>query len=307
MKRPDRLVVQHSGIRIDQYLAQQRPELSRGHWKDLIERGAVTIDGAARSADFKLKGGEIVRVIHPEGVWADDKDFESWVLHEDKDLLVLNKPAGLLMHPLGTSWLEKPQAALAEKEPNLAGILQRSRPALARVWRCGIVHRLDRLTSGVLLVAKNTRAQDRILRDFKERRISKLYRAVVRGAPANKTSRVQAPIGRKPGHRKVVVTQFGKAAETSFTVVETCATAAIVEARPLTGRTHQIRAHLALIGHPVAGDLEFEKDSVEPKAPRLLLHAYEITLKHPGTQKPVSYKAPFPADIRAFWAACRKI
>ena len=303
MSRKDTLVVEHSGMRLDMFLAQQRPEMSRGHWQGLIKGGAVTVDGASRSADFKLSERQVVRVLHPEAAWADDEGFESWVLHEDKDLLVLNKPAGLLMHPLGHSWLEKPQAALAEKEPNLAGILQRSRPALLKVWRCGIVHRLDRQTSGVLLVAKTSRAQEKLLRDFKERRISKLYRAVVRGTPADKSSRVQAPIGRKPGHRKVLVTPFGKSAETSFAVVETCAGAAVVEARPLTGRTHQIRAHLALIGHPVAGDVEFEKANAEPKAPRLLLHAYQIELQHPGTGKKVQYKAPFPADIKAFWKA----
>jgi 23S rRNA pseudouridine1911/1915/1917 synthase len=306
MSRAERIVADAEGFRLDQFLALRRPELSRSHWKALVDGGAVTVDGQQRSADYKLKGGEHITIIHPEAGWADAgaESFEDMVLHEDKDLLVLDKEAGLLMHPLGTSWLQRPEAALAETEPNLAGLLQRARPELGKLWRCGIVHRLDRQTSGVLLVAKTKKAQQKLLEDFKERRVSKLYRAVVRGVPSDKASRVQAPIGRRPGHRKIVVTPFGKQSETSFAVVDSCEDAALVEARPLTGRTHQIRAHLAHLGHPVAGDVEFEAPDAQPRAPRLLLHAYKIELSHPGTGKSVGYRAPLPADIKAFWKKC---
>jgi 23S rRNA pseudouridine1911/1915/1917 synthase len=300
----ERLVVDAENLRLDQFLALRRSERTRGFWKNVIASGAVTVDGVAKSGDYKLKGGEIIRIEHRTEEWADPKALEAWILHEDKDLLVLHKPSGLLMHPLGETWLKRPEAALTEPQPNLAGYLQRGRPALEKLYRCGIVHRLDRQTSGVLLVAKTRKAQDALLEGFKEREISKLYRAIVRGRVAQ-GARVEAPIGRKPGHRKIIVTPFGKTAETSFALVKAAATASLVEARPLTGRTHQIRAHLALIGHPVAGDVEFDSPKADPKAPRLLLHAYQIELVHPGTGEPVSYRAPVPKDFQAFWAQCQ--
>lgn len=306
MSRADSFVADVAGMRLDQFLVRRNPDFSRTHWKGLIDAGAVTVDGAARSADYKLRGGETIRVAKVDAAWADEASLDAWIVHEDKDLLVLNKPAGLLMHPLGTSWLARSEAALAEEEPNLAGLLQKARPALAKVWRCGIVHRLDRQTSGVLLVAKTKAAQDRLLEDFKERRVKKLYRALVRGVPERAKARVEAPIGRKPGHRKVIVTPFGKTAETSFQVVDSCARAAIIEARPLTGRTHQIRAHLALLGHPVAGDVEFEAKDVSTRPPRMLLHAYQIDFTHPGSREPVTFRAPLPKDFREFWAVCKK-
>lgn len=293
------------GYRLDQFLALRRPEGSRSHWKRLIEAGAVTVDGALKPADYKLRGGEAIRVASAARDWAADRSLLGDVVHEDGHLLVLNKPAGLLMHPLGTTWLERTDAALAEKEPNLAGLLRTAWPALGKLPRCGIVHRLDRQTSGVLLVAKTAKAQERLFEQFKEREVRKLYRAVVRGTPAQKTARVDAPIGRKPGHRKILVTPFGKAAETSFTVVDSCAAAAVVEARPLTGRTHQIRAHLGLIGHPVCGDVEFDTGA-GPKPPRLMLHAYQITFSHPATGEETTFKAPLPPDMKAFWKECQK-
>ncbi|MDE2039454.1 MAG: RluA family pseudouridine synthase [Elusimicrobia bacterium] len=301
--RAERLTVDAPGLRLDRFLALRRPAYSRSHWRFLIEAGAVTVDDRARAADFRLKGGETLRVAALQRDWAEEPDFERWVLHEDRQLLVLDKPAGLLMHPLGTSWLNSPAAALSERQPNLAGILQRARPALAGLSRCGIVHRLDRQTSGALLVAKTAAAQAALLEDFKRRRVSKIYRAIVRGAPG-RGGRVEAPIGRKPGHRKVLVTPFGKSAETAFSVLEACPRAALVEARPLTGRTHQIRAHLAFVGHPVAGDVEFDAGG-SPRPPRLMLHAYQIALRHPGSGRSVRFRAPLPDDFKSFWSACR--
>ncbi|OGR86869.1 MAG: hypothetical protein A3J74_08115, partial [Elusimicrobia bacterium RIFCSPHIGHO2_02_FULL_57_9] len=255
------------------------------------------------------RGGERVEAVFSQAQWDYGQDFESWVLHEDKQLLVLAKPAGLLMHPLGNSWLESAEAALREPQPNLAGLLQRVRPELLKggISRCGIVHRLDRQTSGVLLIAKTASAQQALMDDFKFRRMRKLYRAIVRGVPADKSPRVDAPIGRKPGHRRVIVTPFGKPAETAFKVVATGKNAALVEARPVTGRTHQIRAHLALLGHPVMGDVEFDrKTEGQPWPSRLMLHAYKVELAHPGTSKPVSFTAELPKDFKDFWARCRK-
>jgi len=308
-ERREILVSDVPGTRLDQFVALKLRRYTRGHVQLLIDHGCVMVDGVKRAADHRLKEGERVEVVIAETGWEGDGDFENWVLHEDKWLIVLNKPAGLLMHPLGTSWLEAPEAALSETEPNLAGWLQKARPDINRAGteRCGIVHRLDRQTSGVLLVAKTGPVQRDLVQDFKERRIHKLYRAIVRGVPADRSPRVQAPVGRLAGHRKVLVTPFGKAAETSFKVVASCPGAAMVEAKPLTGRTHQIRAHLALLGHPVMGDLEFDKQQEgRPWPPRLMLHAHRIEFKHPGTRKVVSFSAEPPKDFRDFWSLCRK-
>ncbi len=303
MKGRQRFIVEHEGSRLDRFLADKLDGLSRGHVKDLIERGCVTVGGKQSKANYRLRAEEVIEIVFP-GSAAGGADFERWVLHEDKHLLVLRKPAGLLMHPLGESWLSAPRAAITDKRSNLAGLLQEHRPGILDngVERCGIVHRLDRQTSGVLLVAKTPQAYEALLEDFKERRITKLYRALVRGVPKEERARVRAPIGRNPGHRRVIVTQFGKSAETAFRLLERAAGAALVEARPLTGRTHQIRAHLAYLGHPVLGDIEFDKQRPgEPWPERMLLHAYRVELTHPGTGRKASYTAPLPADFRSFW------
>lgn len=301
------------GARLDKFLAENLPGATRAHARELVARGLVTVDGAVRPPDHRLKGGELVRLRMEERRWP-AADFESWVLHEDPDLLVLNKPAGLLIHPLGTSWLTRPEAALDEPEPNLAGLLLRHRPAAARsgVERCGIVHRLDRPTSGALLVAKTRRAQDRLLFAFRERLVEKVYRAVVLGTVAEKS--VDAPIGRATGRRQVKVTPYGREASTAFRTVSEAGGVSLVEARPMTGRTHQIRAHLAVLGHPVLGDPESMTGDLRrafealglPEPPRLLLHAYKVSFDHPGTGEPVSFSAKVPKDMASYWNLCRK-
>jgi 23S rRNA pseudouridine1911/1915/1917 synthase len=301
------------GERLDKFLTGFLAGSTRAHARSLVERGFVTVDGTVRPPDFRLKGGEIVRLTAVERGWP-EMDFESWVLHEDRDLLVLNKPAGLLIHPLGTSWLTRPEASMDEPEPNLAGLLLKHRPkaAASGVERCGIVHRLDRPTSGALLVAKTSDAQHLLLAAFRDRTVHKTYRAVVLGTVAEKS--VDAPIGRATGRRKVKVTPYGREASTAFRTVSKAGDVSMVEAMPLTGRTHQIRAHLAVLGHPVLGDTEampgefqkaFEATGL-PEPPRLLLHAYKLTLDHPGTGRPASYSAKMPHDMTYYWALCRK-
>ncbi|MCX5794320.1 MAG: RluA family pseudouridine synthase [Elusimicrobia bacterium] len=307
---PESFVAETPRQRLDLFLAGHFPHLSRSHLKRLIALGAVRVGGELADADRRLHVGEAVAVEFPAPEWAEPYGrFSDWVLHEDRALLVLNKPAGLLMHPLGASWLAAPEAALCETEPNLAGILLRQRPGISAAGtpRCGIVHRLDRCTSGVLLVAKTPAASEALIGEFKDREVSKTYRAVVRGQWLEKRASVEAPVGRKPGHRRIIATPFGKEASTGFSVLESCAAGAWVEALPLTGRTHQIRVHLDLLGHPVMGDQEFDRPrSGEPVPPRLMLHAYKIEFAHPATARPVRFLARVPEDMRRFWAACRK-
>lgn len=295
------LLVERSGPRLDAFLAAALSGYSRAFLKDMVERGGVTVDGRRLDADERVQEGQRVLIELPETEAASPEAFESWVLYEDKHILVLDKPAGLLMHPLGDSWLKSPEAARAGRESNLAAELQVHRPAILKAGtpRCGIVHRLDRPTSGVLAVAKDSASYAALTRAFKEREMDKSYRAIVRGVPAAR-SRVQAPIGRLPGLRKIVVTALGKSAETAFSVLSKKKASALVSAQPLTGRTHQIRAHLAYIGHPVAGDPEFDRRGV-PGAPRLMLHAYRLAFEHPITGKPMRLEAEPPADFKRFW------
>ncbi|MBI3565853.1 MAG: RluA family pseudouridine synthase [Elusimicrobia bacterium] len=298
------LIVESGGPRLDAFLAEKFEGYSRAFWKGVVEGGHATVDGAVVTrADRKVEDGQRIVVALPEAAGLAEADFESWVLFEDKRLIVLNKPSGLLMHPLGESWLTSPEAARAEPEPNLAALLQIHRPAILKAGtpRCGIVHRLDRPTSGVLLVAKDPETHAALCEDFKERAMDKTYRAIARGRLEG-AARVQAPVGRAPGHRRVVVTSLGKSAETAFSVASKKKSATLVEAHPLTGRTHQIRAHLAHLGHPVMGDVEFDKPKAgEPRAPRLMLHAYSIAFVHPASGRPARFTAEPPKDFADFW------
>ncbi len=298
------LIVETGGARLDWFLAKSLVGYSRTFLKGLIEGGHVSVGGkAVARADARVADADRVTVALPELAGLSDADFESWVLFEDKRLIVLNKPSGLLMHPLGSSWLTSPEAARSESEPNLAALLQVHRPAILKAGtpRCGIVHRLDRPTSGVLLVAKDPEVYEALCADFKDRAVDKTYRALVRGRLEG-PARVDAPIGRDPGHRRIVVTSLGKAAETAFKAVSKKKAATLVEAKPLTGRTHQIRAHLAHLGHPVMGDPEFDKPAAgEPRAPRLMLHAYRIAFEHPASGRPALFTAEPPKDFVAFW------
>ncbi|MBI5623903.1 MAG: RluA family pseudouridine synthase [Elusimicrobia bacterium] len=306
--RPRKLVCPESleGVRLDEFLAKELG-VSRSLAKRLVEEGLATVDGGVRAADLRLRPGQaVVLSARPEPPPA--FGLEGRVLHEDRELLVLDKPAGLLMHPLGTTWLTDPMAARWEPDQNLAGLLQVLRPGIvkARVPRCGIVHRLDRQTSGVLLVAKTPAAYERLTGAFKDRQISKVYRAIVLGVPTDRSTSVDAPVGRPPGRRMVRVTPLGKTSVTRVRVVSSCASAALIEARPLTGRTHQIRAHLTHLGHPVLGDPEAQFPAGFPKPPRLMLHAWRVELVHPSTGRKAAYEAPVPADFTSFWARLRK-
>lgn len=307
--RLETFVCDRDGVRLDVFLARSLTGYSRRYLKDLVKAGCVSVSGAAAEPDRRLRTGQhvVVRFAELRPEWGER--FERWILSEDRDFLALNKPAGLLMHPIGSSWLKSPEVAL-EGEENLAGILLLRRPAIARAGaeRCGLVHRLDRPTSGVLIVAKTRDAQIRLLEDFKLRRLVKIYQAIVRGRLRAPETRVEAPV-RSSGGRPAKATPFGRPAQTEIRVIASSRRATLVEARPLTGRTHQIRAHLAFLGHPVAGDLEADPsrgntDNLIP--PRLMLHALSLELSHPRTLRPLDLEAPVPADFKAFWKECRR-
>lgn len=305
-------VADRPGERLDRFVADLHTDYNRSHVQDLIRRGKILVDGKKKTPAYRLKGGEHIAIESRAEVWSDFA-FEKTVIREDEHLLVMRKPSGFLIHPMNDSWLRAPQAALESDDPNIAGLLLRHRPdSCGAQPRCGIVHRLDRQTSGALVVAKTALAVEHMLEAFKERGVDKVYRAIVMGALDKKTL-VDAPIGRRPGRKKIEVTPFGREASTEFRSIEEANGLSLVEAKPKTGRTHQIRVHLGHINLPVIGDPEaFNVKRLAalaalrvPPQPRMMLHAYRIRFDHPESGEPVSFTASLPKDFSDYWKSIK--
>lgn len=304
------LSVDAPGERLDRFLARRLESVTRAYCKELIERGRVTVGGVPRSADYRVRDGDFIRVEAAAEEWP-ALDLDDWLIAEDPSFLAVRKPSGLLMHPLGETWLKRPEAAAVERDPNLAGLVFRTKPGIVEAGtpRCGLVHRLDRATSGVLLIAKTPAAYEALTRAFAERRVEKTYRAIVLGEPEKPRLDIDAPVGRVPGRRRMEVLPWGRPAQTEFRVLESSRGASLVEAEPRTGRTHQIRVHLAELGYPVIGDPEWIRSAEEarleasaiPEPPRMMLHAYRLRIGHPKTGKPLTLTAPLPKDFRDYW------
>jgi 23S rRNA pseudouridine1911/1915/1917 synthase len=217
------------------------------------------------------------------------------IVHEDRDILVIDKPAGLVVHP-----------GAGQPDRTLLNALLAHAPQLAAVPRAGIVHRLDKDTSGLLVVAKSVEAQADLVRQLAERSMRRVYLAVVQGDPPA-SGVIDAPIGRDPRSRvRMAVIHRGKPARTAFRVVERFGHAALVECRLETGRTHQIRVHLQHIRHPLVGDAVYRRGTRHGLSfARQALHAAELTLEHPGTHKPMTWRSPLPRDLKRLLTALR--
>ncbi len=288
------------GLRVDQYLCWRLPRYSRTGVQRLIESGLVTLRGRPVKAATRVNGGDTVLIKYPKAVEPPCAHKNLRVLYEDAGLLAVDKPAGMLSHPTGKII-----------ENAATTILKRQFPGQS----LHLAHRLDRETSGVLLFARSRKAARALLGQFAGRTIKKTYLALVRGSPAWTSRRVEAAIGSEGGLIRVrQTTGRGQPAATSFRVVERGAACALVEARPETGRLHQIRVHLASLGHPVVGDKLYTGDgalylkTVERKitaedlqslgAARQMLHAAVLELDHPATGERLAIKAPLPEDFR---------
>ncbi|HET7730976.1 MAG TPA: RluA family pseudouridine synthase [Usitatibacter sp.] len=277
-----------AGLRLDQALARLLPDQSRSRLARLIEEGHVRVDGAAVAAKRKVKSGELVEVaLAPR---ESDQPFRAEdialpIVHEDEDLLVVDKPAGLVVHPGSGNWAG-----------TMLNALLHHAPAVAALPRAGIVHRLDKDTSGLLVVAKNEPAQFALVRQLQARTVKRTYLAVARGRVA-KDGKVDAPIGRHPVHRtRMAVVADGKPAVTHYRVRERLPHHTLLECDLETGRTHQIRVHLASIGHPLEGDAVYAGRG-ERLFERQALHAWKLTFVHPRTGAPVGFESPMPADF----------
>ena len=289
--------VELAGLRLDQALARLLPEESRTRLARLIDDGHVTVDGAAAAPRLKLRSGEAVEVAlvpRPEELAYQPQEIALAIVHEDEHVLVIDKPAGLVVHPGSGNW-----------EGTLLNALLHHAPNATRLPRAGIVHRLDKDTSGLLVVAKTEAAQQSLVRQLQARTVKRTYLAVARGVIARDAT-VDAPIGRHPVQRtKMAVVDSGKPAVTHYRVRERFAAHTFIECDLETGRTHQIRVHLASIGHPLEGDPAYAG-----KAPRLLarqaLHAWRLGFVHPASGETVRFESPLPQDLQELLERLRK-
>lgn len=295
----------YSGVpcRLDVFLTQSGENFSRSFSRRLIEDGLATVNGEKKKPGFVLGDGDAVEIALPGAARAQAAGFEDIVLFEDKSLLAVAKPAGIAVHPNSPGWETNPGATLVG-EPTLVSMIYSARPELAKggIERLGLVHRLDRDTSGLMLLAKNAEIQDVLKEGFRERLMEKTYIGAVAGIPAEKRGLIDEPIGRASGFKKIKVWEYGREAVTEYRVKETGRDCALLHIHPMTGRTNQIRIHLAHIGHPILGDKLYGG----PDAPRMLLHSFSLVFSHPSTGKETRLEAPLPEDFKAAWRALKK-
>ncbi len=287
--------VSQGGERLDRWLAAALPDRSRTEIQRWIKEGHVMVDGVLPKASYKVRPGDeiTVKVPPPLPTTAQPEPISLDILYEDDDLLVINKPAGMVVHPA---------PGRVHRTGTLVNAVLAYVPDLAvgGEQRPGIVHRLDKDTSGVILVAKNDAALRDLQAQFKARTVEKVYLALVEGELPTARGRIEAPIGRDPRHRQrmaVVSEQKGRPAVTEFLVRERFSGYTLIEARPRTGRTHQIRVHMATIGHPLIGDPVYGHKHQRLYCPRQFLHAYRIEIRLPGRGEWAEFTAPLPADL----------
>lgn len=291
------------GERLDRFVAARAPELSRNRIKSLAEQGLVMIDGEIAKVSRKLKTGQRIDVVIPEPEQTSlepDENVFFEILYQDKDIVVINKPPGLVVHPAAGNWDKTLVHGLLAACPDIEGVGGEIRP--------GIVHRLDKDTSGVMVAAKNDIAHRRLVEDFKARRLTKTYLALCKGAPTRREGRIEAPIGRHPVKRKVmsVNSSHGKPAVTEYkTVAEFKSGFVLFQLKLLTGRTHQIRVHMAAAGLPILGDSIYGTsagalkgfEELKTAVKRQMLHSFKLGFKHPGTGEEMNFEAPAPDDL----------
>ena len=304
-----------TGQRLDRVLASRLADLSRARIQQLLGEGCVTRDGVTiKDANHRVKGGEIYEVSVPSAAEAKPaaQDIPLDVIYEDKDLIVIDKPAGLVVHPAaGNPDGTLVNALIAHCGASLMGIGGEARP--------GIVHRLDKDTSGLLVAAKTERAMASLAKQFANHTIERAYHALVWGAPREAQGVIEGQIGRSPFDRKrmAVLRGGGKLARTRYRVLERFGSAArpfasLIECRLETGRTHQIRVHLTHLGHPLIGDPVYGRARQAPRPktteeevaftaaanfPRQALHAFVLGFQHPSLHKALRFESPWPADF----------
>jgi len=284
-----------AGSRLDGALAKLLPGESRSRLARLIEEGHVLVDGEIARGRMKLKSGEAVEITlapRPSSQAPQPQPIPLAIIHEDSDVIVIDKPAGLVVHPGSGNW-----------EGTMLNALLHHAPGIEVLPRAGIVHRLDKDTSGLLVVAKHEAAQLDLVRQLQARTVKRTYLALARGQ-VKAAGTVDAPIGRHPVHRtRMAVVAGGKPAVTHYRVREALPRHTLLECDLETGRTHQIRVHLASIGHAIEGDLVYSRGGTV--LGRQGLHAWKLAFKHPRSGETARFESPMPQDFRAALKALR--
>lgn len=304
-ERLDSVTVETSlpGERLDTFLRRIFNQVSRGTLQKLIDTGDIKVNGREIKPTYWPRAGDVITVHWPEPKKLEliPEEIPLQVLYEDNDLLVLNKQPGLVVHPgAGNYEHTLVNALLHHCGPTLSGIAGYARP--------GIVHRLDKDTSGCLVIAKNDTAHLGLSAQFKGRSVEKIYHAILCGELPRSSGDIRAAIARHPSHRRcmtVVEGAKGRAAHTSYRILERLHAATLVQVTLHTGRTHQIRVHFQHLGYPLAGDKTYGgrqnvklRNATNYTAPRQMLHSFSLTFKHPRTEKEISCKAPWPDDFK---------
>ena len=281
--------------RLDIFACDELENLSRSLVQKLIKDGHITVNGKKVKPSWPLSAGEIVEIILPQA--QSKTPLTDLIIHDDKDFLVLIKPAGLLVHPQSPVWEEHPETVFSTDE-TLVSILLANPPKGfdTSMARAGLVHRLDRETSGVMLVAKTSEFQQEMISLFANREVHKTYHAIACGEVPDDEGTIDVPIGRVAGG-KIKASDVGREAVTDYNVLERKNGFTYIELYPRTGRTNQLRVHLNWLGYPVLGDWLYEGATAD----RLMLHARRIEFKHPRTRKKLKFEAPVPADFLAAW------
>ena len=284
------IVDQENKERIDKYIAKCLPDLSRVMVQKLIEEKQILVNEKSVKTSYTVQKGDKITITIPEAkeTTLKPQDIPLDIVYEDDDILVVNKAKGMVVHPAaGNPEGTLVNAVMAHCKGNLSGIGGELRP--------GIVHRLDKDTSGLLIVAKNDKAHIQMSKQIQDREVKKIYIALVRGIISENEATINMPIGRSMQDRKkMAVTKKGKEAITHFQVLERFDKYTLLKVKIDTGRTHQIRVHMAEIGHPVVGDMLYSNGKNEFGVEGQMLHATSLDFKHPVTQKPLHLEAPLP-------------
>lgn len=299
-----------TGDRLDRVLAKHFGDVSRSQLTKWIKDGSITVNGESRKPNYRLTGGESIEVnatFQPKQDWDTATELELQIVFQDDDILVIDKPAGLVVHP-----------GVATVAPTLANGLLALRPELNQLPRAGIVHRLDKDTTGLMVVAASELARVRLIAALAKRHVSRSYLAVVEGKLAN-SREIDLPLGRSSRDRtRQTVRKDGRSALTLLTPLAAFRAHTLVRAELRTGRTHQIRVHAARIGLPLVGDTKYgaKRHMPEDASPvlseqlrgirRQALHAYQLSFSHPRTAHSMSFEAPLPQDLKALVEALQR-
>jgi len=281
--------------RLDKFLVTCLPEFSRSRLQSLIKDGCVAVDGITAHKTGEMLAEQEVVQVHippPKPSKLTPEDILLDIVFENDDLAVVNKPAGMVVHPAPGHTSGTLVHAALYHAPEMEGIGGEKRP--------GVVHRLDKDTSGLIMLAKNDRTHNLLQNQFRSREVQKVYLGLVDGVPPTPTGRIEAPIGRDPKTRKkmaVVTPQKGRQAVSEYLTLETFPDHTLLEIHPITGRTHQIRLHLSFLGCPVAGDTVYGKRHSTIPLDRHFLHAYRLSVRLLGEEEPRTFEAPLPQEL----------